>query len=96
MNTIKFNNTTFEVENYNRNTYFSGETVNSNGSCSLLNADIADVNELGTTIITSIQIYHDSTLIYDLQDVNVKIDNINEYLSGDRVSMSVSFTFSNI
>ena len=95
MNTIKLNNTTFEIENYNRNTYFGGETINSTGSCSLTNADIADVNELGSTTITTLQIYHDNTLIYDLQDINAKIDSINEYLNGDRVSISVSFTFSN-
>ena len=93
MNKIKFNNTEFESESYNRTTYFGGETVTSNASCSLLNADMDDIEELVGADITSIQIRHDGNLIYDLQNISAKLDNSNEYFSGDRMNIGLNFTF---
>lgn len=93
MNTIKFNNNTFEVESYSKNTYFNEDSISSNGSCQIITNNITGLNELAEETITAIQIYHDETLIYDLQDIECKINSISEYLNGDRVSIGLSFTF---
>ena len=93
MTTIKFNNTEFEVEAYSRNTYFNGETIASSGSCTLKTNDIAELNTLMETTITFIQIKYDDTVIYTLEDIDAKIDSINEYLTGDRISITISMTF---
>lgn len=66
MNTIKFNNTEFELESYNRNTYFGGESITSNASCGIITTNIANINSLAESTITSLQIYHNEQLIYDL------------------------------
>ena len=95
MNTIKFNNTELQVESYNRNTYFSGDTINSNASCVIKTDDATALNALAQTTITALQIYHNDTLIYDLQDIEAHIDNINEYLNNDTMTISVNLTFDN-
>jgi len=95
MTKIKFNNTEFEVESYNKNTYFGGETITSNANCNIKVSDMSTLNALAETTITSIQIYYENNLIYNLQDVSAKIDNIGEYLNTDRMNVSVNLTFSN-
>ena len=95
MNTIKFNNTEFQVESYNKNTYFSGNTMSSNASCNIVTNDIESLNTLALNTITALQIYHDETLIYNLQNIQAHIDNINEYLNGDTISISINLTFDN-
>jgi len=45
MNTIKFNDVAFEVESYNKSTYFGGGSINSNASC---NIHVDDINILNT------------------------------------------------
>ncbi len=93
MNTIKFNNTVFEVESYNKNTYFNEDSISSNGSCQIITNNIIELNELAQETITTIQIYHNETLIYDLQNIECKINSVSEYLNGDRVSIGLSFIF---
>ena len=93
MNTIKFNNTSFEVESYNKNTSFMGETISSSASCTITTNNIELLNTLAQDSITSIQIMHNNDLIYNLADIDAKIDNISEYLNGDRMGVSVNLTF---
>ena len=93
MNTIKLNNTTFEVTSYNKSTYLSDQEIRSNATCSIKISDIADVNALMGVTITSLKIYHDETLIYNLADISAKLDNVNEYLNIDTVDVSLSLTF---
>ncbi len=93
MNTIKFNNTEFELESYNRNTYFGGENMTSNASCGIITTNIASINSLAESTITSLQIYHNEQLIYDLQNINAKIDSISEYLNTDRINITLNVTF---
>jgi hypothetical protein len=93
MNKIKFDNTEFEVLSYSKTTYFNSESINSNGSCSILTDNIGTVNELAENPIDTIQIYHDNELVYDLQDANAKIDSINEYFTGERMNISINFSF---
>lgn len=93
MNKIKINNVEFEVEGYNKNTYFNGGTVTSNGNMTIKVSDMTTLNELAEDTIDTIQIYHDSELVYNLQDADAKIDSINEYFNGERMNVSVNFIF---
>ena len=92
MNKIKFNDVEFEVESYSKNTYFH-EELSSNGSCSIITDNMDALNALAEVPITSLQILHDGEVIYNLHDINAKIDTINEYLSGDRMSINVNLIF---
>lgn len=93
MNIIKLNNVELEVESYNKNTYFSGTVISSNGNCSIKTNNVTVINQLAEGIIDTIQIYHDNELVYDLQDANAKIDSINEYFTGERMNISINFSF---
>ena len=95
MNTIKFNNVTIEVEGYNKNTYLNGNTITSNASCSVRTNDMTTLNELMQTPIEAIQIYHNDTLIYDLDDIDARIESINEYLNEDHMNINVNLAFLN-
>ena len=93
MNVIKFNNEEFEVEGYNKNTYFTGETITSNANCSLNNCDMEALNALAQETITTIEILHDGVSIYKIEDLTAKIESINESLGGDRMYINVTFIF---
>jgi len=94
MDTIKLNNTEMSITAYNRNTYFSEGGITSTANCSVLVDDLDNLNAIAQDTITSIQIYHDNTLIYDLQDIEAYIESINEYLNGDRMDVGVNLVFS--
>lgn len=93
MNIIKFNNEEFEVESYNKNTNFSGEIITSNGYCSLRNANMANLTALAQTTITSIEIVHDGTSIYKIENLNAKINSIDENFGGDRMFVNINLVF---
>ena len=94
MNKIILNNAEFEVVSYNRNTYLSDGTIRSNASANI-KADIAEVNALLNTTITSLEITHDGTSIYHLTNLNAKMESMNEYLNGDTIDISINLTFDN-
>ena len=96
MNKIILNDVEFEIESYNKNTYFAGDTINSNASCSLANANVNALNTLAQTTITVLQIQHDDNTIYELENIHAHINSINEYLSGDKMNVNISLTFDNI
>ena len=93
MNIIKFNNVEFEVIGYNKNTYFSDDTITSTASCQIIVADMEVLNSLTKTAITSLQILHDGNIIYNLSDISAHIDNISEYLNVDKMDINVSLRF---
>jgi len=79
MNTIIFNDTaSFEVESYNKNTYFNGESITSNANCSVKISNMTALNTLAEDTITSIEIDHDNESIYELANISAKIESINE------------------
>lgn len=94
MNTIKINNLELTVESYNKNTYFNGQTIASNATCNVVTSDINALHELMEEEITSIQIFYNETLIYNLQNITARIESINEYLNTDRMNININFTFS--
>jgi hypothetical protein len=93
MNTIKLNTLEFPITSFNRNTYFTGESMNSNASFEGTDVDITALSALGLTEITTVQIYHNEELIYDLQNIHGKIDNFSEYLREDKIAMSINMSF---
>ena len=93
MNTIKLNNLELRVESYNKSTYFNGQDIVSNANCNVVTTDIATLLALMEEEITSIQIFYDGTLIYDLQNITARIESINEYLNTDRMNININFTF---
>ena len=93
MNKIKFNNFEAEVDSYNKNTYFNGTNLASNANCSIRTNAITTLNNLMLDIITSIQIFSNDILIYDLQNIRAKIDSVSESFGGDRMYVNVNFSF---
>ena len=93
MNIIKFNNTEFELESYNRNTYFNGETISSSAGCGIIAANITEIDALAESTITSLQIYHDNELIYDLQNIDAHVSSVSEYLNTDRINITINIEF---
>ena len=54
MNKIKFNNAEYEINSYNKNTYFGGESMNSTANCTLVTTDVTGLNALAAETITSL------------------------------------------
>ena len=94
MNTIKFNNHTYEVLSFNKNTYFNTDSVTSTASCSIKTADATSLNTLASELIETLQIYHDEELIYNLSGISGKLTSIDEYLSDDRININLNLNFS--
>ena len=93
MTTLKLNNTEFELTAFGRNTSFYENSITSTANCDI-NVSDTDLLEALTDIqITSLQIKYDDNIIYNLNDINAKITNINEYLNTDHISTSIGLTF---
>ena len=93
MNTIKLNNTVFELEGYSKTTPFEEGNIFSNGQCDIKNVNIDNAYTLAEEPITLVQIYHDNNLIYNLQDISAHINSISEGFNGERISVSLNLTF---
>ena len=95
MNTVLLNEEAlFGIDNFSKNTTFEGGNMSSTGYMSLrLVQDSPDLNALAAAPITSIKILHDETVIYNSQNLTAHITNINEYLNGDRVDVTVNLVF---
>lgn len=97
MNTIKFNNTTtFEILNYNRSVVFENNNISASAICAIVASDVSDFNALAGETITQIQIFHDGTLIYNLNNTSASIYSINEYLDIDKMNISFNLIFDNV
>ena len=94
MNKIKFNNIELEVESYSKNTYFSDGVISSSATCQVILPDFALIDTLMEEDITSIQIYYNDTLIYNLSNINARMNNINEYLNVERMVVNMNLVFS--
>ncbi len=93
MNKIKFNNTEFEVLNYSKNTYFNEGSMSSNASCAIKTDDVSNLHTFGLTPITSIEITHDDTVIYTLDNIHARVSNIGEYLETDHININIDLIF---
>lgn len=96
MNTIIFNNeNSFQVESYSKTTNFDGVNVYSNATATLVSygADSNALNGMVNQTITSIKIVSNGNTIYEITDLNVEINSITEYLSGDHMSINLNMIF---
>ena len=93
MNVIKLNNTEYPVTSYNRTTNFFDGNITSNGYISIQTNDTSTLNTIAESPITSIQIYHENTKIYDTGEINAHIDSINEVMGEDQMYVNVNMTF---
>ena len=94
MNTIKFNNHTYEVLSFNKNTYFNDDSIYSNASCQLKTADFTSLYDLAEEIIETLQIYHNDELIYNLSNLSGRLSSIDEYLAEDKINVTLNCSFS--
>lgn len=92
MNTIKMNNNTYQVLNFNKNVSFQNDSIYGSGTCAISTPDVTSLNELVQNEIELIEIYHDDTLIYSSNSVG-KITSINEYLAENRVEINLNISF---
>lgn len=93
MNTIKFNNHTYEVLSFNKNTYFNEGQINSSANCQIKTTNVTSLYVLADETIETLQIYHDNELIYDLSNLSGKLSSIDEYLAEDRVNITLNCSF---
>lgn len=93
MNTIKFNDHAYQVQNYNKSTYFNNGTITSTASCSIITSDSDSLTDMADEKIETIQIYNDENLIYTSANLNGHLNSIEEYLTTDRVNVNLSFGF---
>ena len=93
MNTIVLNDVTLEVTAYNKNTFLENGDISSSATCSVITSDITTLNELSERLITSIKIYNDETLIYDLHNIEARISNISEYLNSNHININLTLLF---
>ena len=96
MTTIKFNDTTFIVEGFTKSTSLINGSIHSTGNCSILLDGTDSVNSLLGIEITDIEIYNNDELIYNLDNLNAHDNNINEYLSDEKMRASFSIIYDNI
>ena len=92
MTKIKFNEVELGLESYNKNTTFSNGIMNSVASCTVTD-NIDGLMDVAAEEITSVVITNDDAVIYSLTDTHAHIDNINEYLTDNRVIINVNMTF---
>jgi len=93
MNYLKINDFQCELLSFNKYTNFNGAEVTGNCNCQIVTDNITKIQELGLTEITSLQIMHDEDLIYDLQNISAHITSINEYLSNDKIDVTLAIDF---
>lgn len=93
MTKIKLNNSEYQIESYNRTTNISDNNITSTAYLNLSSGEAVNLNSLLGTTINSIEIDVDDIKIYELTNINAKVDSVNEYLSGNRMSYNVNITF---
>ena len=93
MTTLKLNNTEFELTAFTRNTSFYENSIVSAASCDIKVSDTDLLEALTDIQITSLQIKYDNNIIYNLDGINAKITNINEYLNTDHINTTIGLTF---
>ena len=93
MNVIKINNYECEVMSYNKSTGLSDNTIVSTAYCEFINTNEINFDDKIFEPITSIQIYHDNNLIYNLSDITAHIESVNEYFNGERMVTNINMRF---
>lgn len=93
MNQIKFNDFQCEVISFNKYTNFDQNGMSGNCSCQIVTDNLSGLQELGQQGITSMQIFHDEALIYNLENIEAHLTYINESLNNDHIDITLSINF---
>ena len=85
---------TYELNSFNRDTTFNvtDNTMTSNAYMNLRGTD-ANLEALGRSSITSLEIKVNNETIYDLDEITAHITSLNETLIGDSMSTNVNISF---
>ena len=94
MNTIKFNEFECTVLSFNKNTYFNEGEMSGAILCDIETLDMNGLQDLGSTVITSITIYHDEEIIYNVDHIHATLNSISEYLTDNKIHIQVNFVLS--
>ena len=95
---IILNNEEFDFSNFNRTTTFSEGSINSSGSIGGIQGTNVHtrLETLAQNPITSLSIkVGDNSIIYSLNDINARINNIEEYydvLESINVGLNIQFS----
>lgn len=97
MVTIKLNNgDEMGLVGFNRSIIFHGAEVNDNASLEVAaDTDKSTIMALGSAAITSLQILSNNQSIYELTNINARIDNISDTLDGEKISTRINLVFDN-
>lgn len=85
---------TYELNSFTRDTTFNftDDTMASVAYMNLKNTD-AQLEALGRSVITSLQIKVNDDVIYSLPEITAHITNLNESLMGDAMTTNVNISF---
>ena len=92
---IKLNEEEFEITSFNKLTYFYEDGIKSNGNCNIKAYDEETIADLSQEVITTLKIYKDNELIYNLENINAHIEYVNETLVNDDMTTTLNLTFLN-
>ena len=92
---IILNNAHFGINSFSRNTYFNGNTIESNAYFDVTNFSdaVATIHSLVDVPITTLLIKKGDQTIYDAGEINARITNLNESLSGEQMLSNVNIRF---
>lgn len=93
MNYIKFNNYQCEVMSFSKYTTFTAESASGNCNCQVICVNSTELQDLGMTPITSIQIIHDEEVIYNVDHISARVTTLNETLVDDHVETYITLEF---
>lgn len=85
---------TYGLNSFSRDTTFNfvDDTMSSNAYMSLTDAD-QEIEQLGHSTITSLEIKVNNESIYALNNITAHITSLNESLMGDTMSTNLNISF---
>ena len=85
---------TYELNSFTRDTNFNftDNTMTSTAYMNLKNTD-AQLEALGCSVITSLQIKVNDDVIYSLPEITAHITNLSESLMGDAMTTNLNISF---
>ena len=85
---------TYELNSFTRDTTFNftDDTMTSTAYMNLKDTD-AQLEALGHSVITSLQIKVNDEVIYSLPEITAHITNLNESLMGDTMTTNLNISF---
>lgn len=85
----------FDIETFSQTNYYHDGEITRSANFNITDQDISELEALASTSITLIEIIVKNNTIYTLDNVNGRLDNINEFLENDHMSKTVTIEFTN-